>query len=316
MREVDFHRLDLNLLPVLQVLLQERHVSRAAALLNMSQPAVSRALARLRDTLDDPLLVRTSRGFVLSSRAEALQPHLIELLQQMEHLIQQPRFDPLTDSSLIRLTGLDLELALYFPQLVKHLRQKAPHLRLETVRQEQDSFLMLEQDEVHFSFSGLQPASAEGSLHRMVIDEMPFRCVMSDQHPLAQGEMSAENFAAAPHGLVSITGKGPGSMDAVLATHGLQRQVMLRLSSFMSVADFCEDTDLIFTLPLRLAERICHNRRLCLRPLPAALEQPPVKFYLYWHSRYHRDPRIIWIREQLLVVLNQKNPYTSIASTP
>lgn len=305
MREVNLNRLDLNLLPVLQVLLQERHVSRAAVLLNMSQPAVSRALARLRDTLDDPLLVKTSQGFALSSRAENMQSQLNELLQQMEHLIQQPRFDPVTDSSLIRLTGLDLELALYFPQLVKHLRKKAPRLRLETVRQEQDSFLMLDQDEVHFSFSGLQPASAEGSLHRMVIDQMPFRCVMSNQHPLAQDVMTAEQFAAAPHGLVSITGKGPGSMDAVLATHGLQRQVMLRLSSFMSVADFCEDTDLIFTLPQRLAERICHNRKLCLRPLPAELEQPPVKFYLYWHSRYHRDPRIIWIREQLLVALHK-----------
>lgn len=299
MRETDLRNLDLNLLPILQALLQTRHVTHAANQLGMSQPSVSRALARLRTALNDPLLVRTTRGYTLSSRAEDIQPRLNELMQQMEHLVQPPRFDPMTDTGLVRLTGLDLELALYFPQLVQHLRKKAPHMRLETVRQEQDSFSMLDQDEVHFSFSGLQPASAESSLHRMVIDEMPFRCVMADNHPLANTTLTAESYADAPHGLVSITGKGPGSMDVILAEHGLQRQVMLRLSSFMSVADFCEDTDLLFTLPQRLAERIVQNRRLCLRPLPASLEQPPVKLYLYWHARYHRDPRLVWLREQL-----------------
>lgn len=308
MRETDLRHLDLNLLPILQALLQTRHVTHAANQLGMSQPSVSRALARLRTALNDPLLVRTTRGYTLSSRAEDIQPRLNEMLQQIECLVQPPRFDPMTDTGLVRLTGLDLELALYFPQLVQHLRQQAPHLRLETVRQELDSFSMLDHDEVHFSFSGLQPASAEGSLHRMVIDEMPFRCVMADNHPLAHGRMTAEAYAAAPHGLVSITGKGPGSMDLILAEHGLSRQVMLRLSSFMSVADFCEDTDLIFTLPQRLAERIIRNRRLCLRPLPEVLEQPPVQLYLYWHARYHRDPRLVWIREQLQLLFRVPAP--------
>ncbi|SFX61757.1 LysR family transcriptional regulator [Marinospirillum alkaliphilum] len=308
MREMNLRTLDLNLLPVLQALLQERHVSHAAEQLNMSQPAVSRALARLREALQDPLLVRTSRGYDLSSRARQLQPQLNALLQQAEQLIQQPGFDPATDTSLIRLTGLDLELAIYFPPLVQRLRQLAPGLRLETVRQELDTFDMLDRDEVQFSFSGLHPATAESNLHRMVIDEMPMRCIMAADHPLAGRPLTVEAYAAAAHGMVSITGKGPGSMDLALAELGLQRQVMLRLSSFMSVADFCEHTDLIFTLPLRLAERIGHNRALIIQPLPAALEQPPVTFYLYWHSRHHRDPRMIWIREQLLAALHQKNP--------
>ncbi|WP_245944324.1 LysR family transcriptional regulator [Marinospirillum perlucidum] len=308
MHDMDLSGLDLNLLPVLDALLETRHVSRAAESLGRSQPAVSRALARLRAGLDDPLLVKTAGGYDLSSRAKELQPRLKELLEQMQELVQPRSFDPATDTSLIRLTGLDLELAIYFPKLVKQLRRKAPHMRLETVRQELDSFSMLDRDEVHFSFSGLQPSRVEHSLHRRMIDQMPLRCVMSENHALAKKPMTAEEFAAAPHGLVSITGKGPGSMDAVLQEQGLSRRVMLRLSSFMSVADFCEDTDLIFTLPQRLAERLASERRLSLRPLPAELEQPPVSFYLYWHSRYHLDPRMIWIREQLNEALKTLPP--------
>jgi DNA-binding transcriptional LysR family regulator len=303
MREINLRGLDLNLLPVLEALLQERHVSKAAERLEMSQPAVSRALARLRQSLDDPLLVRTAQGYDLSSRSQAIQVELSRLLQQLDHLVQPPAFDPATDSSLIRLTGLDLELAIYFPGLVKHLRRLAPQLCLETVRQELDSFSMLDRDEVHFSLSGLQPASAENSLHRRVIDTMPLLCVMAENHPLAEQPLTPVSYAAAAHGLVSITGRGPGSMDKVLAQLGLKRQVMLRLSSFMSVADFCEDTDLVFTLPQRLAERVVYKRRLCLRELPEVLQPPPVSFYLYWHSRYHQDPRMQWIREQLFAAL-------------
>lgn len=303
MREVNLRGLDLNLLPVLEALLQECHVSRAAERLEMSQPAVSRALARLRQNLGDPLLVRTSQGYDLSSRARAIQVELSRLLQQLDHLVQPPSFNPIADSSLIRLTGLDLELAIYFPGLVKHLRRLAPQMRLETLRQAEDSFSMLDRDEVHFSLSGLQPASAENSLHRRVIDTMPLVCVMAEEHPLGKQPLTPEGYAAAAHGLVSITGRGPGSMDRVLTQLGLKRQVMLRLSSFMSVADFCEETDLIFTLPQRLAERVVYNRNLCLRELPEILQPPPVSFYLYWHSRYHQDPRMQWIREQLFAAL-------------
>lgn len=306
MRKMNLNGIDLNLLPVLDVLLRLKHVTKAAEALEMSQPAVSRALGRLRQELKDPLLVRTSEGYDLSHRASEIQLELGDLLQQLNQLIQPQTFDPSTDKRLIRLTGLDLELAIYFPKLVKQLRRLAPNLRLETVRQEDDSFAMLDRDEVHFSLSGLQPVTSETSLHRRQIDRMPLLCVMAEDHPLAKQNLTPEAYAKAAHGLVSITGRGVGSMDRVLAGLGLQRQVMLRLASFMSVADFCEETDLIFTLPQRLAERVAYKRRLCLRQLPAALQPEPVSFYLYWHSRYHQDPRMQWIREQFFDAL--ENP--------
>lgn len=306
MHEAKLRSVDLNLLVVLDVLLEERHVSRAAVRLSMSQPAVSRALSRLRTMFDDPLLVRTASGFELSSRAKQVQQELHELLNRMDRVIEPPEFNPKTDNSVIRVTGLDMELALYLPPLVKFLREEAPNIRIETVRQEMDSFPMLEHDEVHFSLSGLAPLSAEGSLHRVKIEQMPVVCLMAKSNPLADTDLTPESYASAAHGLVSITGRGPGIMDRVLEKYGLSRKVSLRLAGFTSVADFCEDSDLIFTLPQKIAERIAEGRELSLRNLPAPVQQEPVTFYLYWHERYHKDPRIAWIREQF-VRLNQRD---------
>lgn len=300
MRHSKLRDIDLNLLVVLDVLLSERHVTRAAERLNMSQPAVSRALSRLRETLNDPLLVRVGTGFALSSRGELLQHELDGVLRNIERVIEPPRFNPSTDESLIRITGLDMEIGLYFPALVKRVRKLAPHMRFEVVRQERDSFLMLEQDEAHFSLSGLAPMSAEHSLHRRALEKMPVVCLLANNHRFAAGHFTAADYAATPHGLVSITGRGPGTMEQVLAQHGLHRTVALRLAGFTSVADFLEDSDFIFTLPARLAERIAAGRQLMIRPLPHPLQPPQVQFYLYWHERYHHDPRMSWLREQFM----------------
>lgn len=308
MREVNINKLDLNLLVLLDRLLSERHVSRAAQSLGLSQPAMSRALARLRRVFNDPLLVRTAQGYDLSARAMQIQPELTEILNSVEFLVQKPVFDPGADNGVIRVTGLDLELTLYLPQLMQRMRQQAPGMRLEILRQEDDSFAMLDRNEVHFSLSGLEPKVSAGSLHRIQLDQMPAVCLMSATHPLANQVLTPESFAAAAHGLVSITGRGPGYMDQVLENVGLKREVMLRLSSFMSVADYCEHTDLLFTLPQRLAERIAAGRALLLQPLPVELQQPPVRFFFYWHSRHHHDPRMAWVREQLADIARQLPP--------
>ncbi|WP_232819971.1 LysR family transcriptional regulator [Aliidiomarina celeris] len=296
---MELKQLDLNLLLVLQELINERHVSRAASALAMSQPAMSRALQRLRKALSDPILVRVSGGYDLSARAQQMAPELARIIQALEHLIEPPQFEPSRDQFTLKITGLDLELGIYLPTLFRRIRKQAPFIKLETVRQQEDSFPMLERNEVHFSLSGLAPVRAQSSLHRKLLDEMPMVCLMSEQHPLAHEPMTAEGYAAAMHGIVSITGKGPATMDAVLAEHHLQREVAVRLAGFMSVADFCEHSDLLFTLPKRLAERIQEGRKLCIRPLPECFSAPKVSFYLYWHERYHNDPRMQWVREQL-----------------
>ncbi len=303
MHKVNLRNFDLNLLVVLDKLIEERHVSRAAQSLNMSQPAVSRALQRLREGFNDPLLVRTGEGYDLSARAVAIHVPLKEHLKQIEQLISIPKFDPTSDTSLVRITGLDMELSLYIPQLIRRLRRKAPNMRFEILRQEGDSFTMLDRDDVDFCLSGLLPAHSESRLHRFHVDEMPIVCVMDAHHPLADTPLSIESYCKAPHGLVSITGRGPGFMDKVLGELGFSRQVTVRLAGFTAVADYCVGSDLLFTLPKHVADRIALNKPIRTVPLPTELQLPHVNFYWYWHARNHQDPRCIWIREEFQQML-------------
>ncbi|MBY4678101.1 LysR family transcriptional regulator [Marinobacterium arenosum] len=308
MREVNLRSVDLNLLVVLQALLEERHVSRAADRLGMSQPAVSRALQRLRGTFDDPLLVRTASGYDLSARGHELLPRLSALLQGVNRLIAAPRFDPATADDVVRISGLDLELALYIPPISKRLHQVAPNLRLELQPLREDPFQLLDSGEVHFTMTGLQPTAGVDQLHRMVVDRMDPVCLMDRHNPLAVGPLTVDSYAQALHGLVSITGRGPGIMDDKLAALGRSRRVMRRLASFMPVADFCEGTDLIFTLPQRLAEHIARGRALVLREVPKELKQREIIFYMYWHARHHQDPMCAWVRGQIAEVLRETVP--------
>ncbi|MBQ0782713.1 MAG: LysR family transcriptional regulator, partial [Amphritea sp.] len=110
-------------------------------------------------------------------------------------------------------------------------------------------------------------------------------------------------YLSASHGLVSMTGQGPGHIDDRLAELGHKRHLALRLSNFMTSADFCENSDLLFILPEIVARRIAQGRNIALRSVPDELMSPPINFFLYWHERYHRDPMCRWIRQRILQVI-------------
>ncbi|WP_428035330.1 LysR family transcriptional regulator [Amphritea sp.] len=303
MREVNLRSVDLNLLVVLQQLLETRHVTRASELLNMSQPAVSRALQRLRETFDDPLLVRTAQGYDLSARAIEILPRLQVLTSSVEQLIAEPKFNPAKAVDVVRVYGLDLEVACFVAPLFKVLRNEAPQMRLEVRTEPRNHFELLETGEVHFSLTGMEPETGEGQYRRLLIAQSGIVCMMSADNPLAMGDLTLERYLSASHGLVSMTGKGPGHVDDRLAEMGHKRHLALRLSNFMTAADFCETSDLLFVLPEIVARRIALGRNIALKPVPVELLVSPINFFLYWHERYHRDPMCRWIRQRVLQVL-------------
>ena len=310
MRQVNLRSVDLNLLVILQALLDTRHVSKAAESLDMSQPAVSRAFQRLRQTFSDPLLVRTSSGYELTQRAADIQPQLTSLLQDVQQLVAAPIFNPATATDCLRVTGLDMEVSLYLPQLTQLLHAQAPFMNMEILRQRDDPFERLDNGESHFLLSGAEPKEGTDQIHRLLLDSMHSVCVMNSRHPLAQKAITPESYAEALHGMVTITGTGHARMDEQLKKQGLQRRVMLRLVSFMSVGDFCEETELVFTLPRRLAEKITKGRHsLVMRELPKPLQAPEIKFYLYWHNRFHHAPMCQWIRKILPETLTPLPPH-------
>lgn len=306
-RIVNLRSLDLNLLVVLRQLLEDRHVSRAAEQLGMSQPAVSRALQRLRAMLDDPLLVRTPRGFELSARAEALHPALTSLLQDVERLVSGPTFDPAASTRVVRFYGPEPEIGWFLPPLFERMRRLAPGMALEVRSEPRDHFGQLERGEVHFVLSPFRPAAGAGEIHGLRLAPLRFALVMRADNPLAQGRLSVERYAAASHGLVSLTGRGAGMLERELIAQGHLApgeplNQPLRLSSFTSIAAFCEHSDVVFRLPRHFAEEIVRGRNLVMREAVAHTSAEVTHVHLYWHARFHSEPMCLWIREQLKAI--------------
>lgn len=300
MRKVNLKSVDLNLLVILDVLLEERQVTRAAERLHMSQPAVSRALQRLRTMFADPLLVRSTAGFQLSARAAELQSELKTLLQGIAGLIAPPDFSPHMAQSRVTLVGPGLDLVLPVPEFLATVYAQAPGLRLELDSQPGDHFQALMQGQVDFLLTGIEPKAGQDQLYRTVFSKTPLVLVMGAHHPLAAKEITIDNYLASSHGFVSLTGRGAALTDIWLKTQGRQRHTGLRLTSFYSIAAICEQTELIFRLPLNHIKPLLTGRNVVLKALPEALQSEPLSHYLYWHKRDHQDPLHRWMREQIL----------------
>lgn len=302
---MNMRSVDLNLLTVLHQLLLERHVSRAAERLNMSQPAVSRALQRLRATFDDPLLVKTSNGYDLSARAVVLLPQLEEWLAVAERLIKQPIFEAKKSSQTVRFYAPDPEVSWFLPPLFERMRDLAPGMSLQARSDPRDHFELLASGEVHFVLTPLKPSSNTAHLRTLQLAPMDFSIVMSEAHPLAREPLTLDTYIKANHGVISLTGRGSNWIEQRLIAQGVlspneKLRVPLSLSSFSSIAAFCEHSDVMFHLPRKFAEEIARGRQLIVREsLPELFADEKLHVYLYWHERFHRDPMCLWVRDQV-----------------
>lgn len=296
---MNLRSLDLNLLIILQTLLEVRHVTRASEKLNMSQPKVSRALQKLRDAFQDPLLVRTLDGYDLSARAERLQPELNQILNSLERMVALESFDPSTSHETVKIYAVDLEVVAFLPQLLAKLRKYAPNMMLDIRSEPRDHFDLLADGDVHFSLSGRTPTVMQDQYRMASLAQSKMVCMMSSSHPLANEYMQLEDYLRCSHGYVSITNEGPAMVDAYLSGMGKSRQLTTRLPNFTSAAYFCETSDLVVAIPEIIASMVATGHNVVLKPLPDEIALPPTQFNLYWHERYHKDPMCQWVRRVL-----------------
>lgn len=300
MQKVNLKSIDLNLLVILQSLMETRHVSATAEKLNMSQPAVSRALQRIRHTFNDPILVRTNQGYDLSAKAILIDSQLSQLLQGIEQLVLPAEFVPAAATGVLKFYGVDVEILSYMPEFVNRLQQQAPKLQVEIRTEPRPHFELLEQGEVHFVLTGMKPTTNTDQLHSAPLGSTSHICAMREDHPLADKKLTLARYLSAPHGLVSLVGSGPGSMDRILESIGKKRHVALRLANFTQAAYFCEASDIIFTMPEVVAHRLASKHKLVLRKLPKEIVTKEIHFNLYWHERHHKDPMCMWAKELLI----------------
>ncbi|KIG12100.1 Transcriptional regulator [Enhygromyxa salina] len=286
---------DLNLLVALHALLRERHVSRAAELLGLSQPSMSRALGRLREMFGDPLLVRGKSGMQPSARALELYPQVEELLAGVRQLVQPARFDPLTATGTVRMAAPDLVVYMFVPPLMRALAEQAPGLSLDVVRWQPSWREHLESGDIDLTL-GI-PRGDEPNVYARPLIETHWACVLRKGHPALRGKWTVERFAALDHLLVSLTGHGDGPIDAALAALGLSRKVALRVPYPVLTPLLVAETDLVLTTPAWLARKLAGSMGLAIRrpPIPIA----PIRAPMLWHERSHRDPTQRWFRALL-----------------
>jgi DNA-binding transcriptional LysR family regulator len=292
MRHTNLRHIDLNLLVVLEALLEERSVTRAAGRLGMSQPAASRALARLRGLLSDALLVEGQGGYTLSARAEELRPALRHVLAGIGAMLERISFEPAAAQGRLRLMMTDLHATVLGPPLLARLAAEAPGLDLDLVAPGPALMEALEGDAVDAVVGVIEDAPA-GIRRRKLYDET-LVTLMRAGHPAAGGRLTLDRYLALDHIVVSVTGVGPAPVDEVLTAMGRTRRVKVRAPNFFSAVEIAARSDLVMTLPASLAHAAAGMARFVTLPPPV----DPGRFALslLWHARHQDAPRHIWLR--------------------
>jgi len=294
MRETNISTLDLNLLRALKALLDKKHVSRAAESISLSQPAMSRALQRLRETFKDLLLVKGPNGLDLTPRAIELYQPLQEIFLQLNQIITPSSFNPATTQAEISIATRDYEMITIMPAVINAITTEAPNLKLRIIALHGDDITALDKNEVDFVLSGTKSKSALLYQKKIVTDN--YVCLMSKQQ--ARQKITLNKFITMKHCLVTISGVGPGVVDHVLAEQGLKRDIAVRIPHFLAASHIVANTSLIATLPRRLGQLLSDNKNIALVEPPLVL--PDFAIYLYWHSRNQNNPMHQWLRNKIV----------------
>jgi DNA-binding transcriptional LysR family regulator len=319
---MNFRTLDLNLLRVFAAVMVERNVTRAAAQLAMTQPAVSNALRRLREATGDELFVTVPSGVVPTAHAAGMWPHVEAALERLSQALDPQGFDPTRDPRSFTMAMADATATVLMPAFIDTLlRERA----LADVRvlplSSRDPRPQLEQGAadvaVGFFPDVASALAAEGPRATIALDPL-YTCeyvvVMRRGHPLAaRPGLSLADYCAARHVRVSFAGRPRGFVDEALAREGRERQVMLTVNQFSTAARVVHESDLLTVLPLSFVPASGLAEGLAVRPFPGTL--PPIEVSLLWHRRHERDAAQRWLRQTFAATARALDA-CAIAATP
>jgi DNA-binding transcriptional LysR family regulator len=286
-------RPDLNLLVTLDVLLAEGNVARAARRLRLSPSAMSRALARLRETTGDPLLVRAGRGLVPTPRALELREKVGQLVHDSEAVLrpaEQPDLRQLVRTFTLRTSDGFVEN--FGPALVARVGEEAPGVRLNFVQKQDKESAPLRDGAVDLE-TGVVENTTGPELRAQALFRDRFVGVVRTGHPLSRGKITPKRYAAGRHVSVSRRGLEKGLIDEALAPFGLERQIVAIVSGFAAALALARGSDLIATVPERHTGNLRGGMYTFRLPVPA----PEITVSLLWHPRLHADPAHRWLRD-------------------
>ena len=290
---------DLKLLIVFDAVMAERNITRAAKRLGISQPALSAALARLRDVLDDRLFIRGADGMKPTPRALELAVPVADALRKLQSAVEQRIFVPAEADHTFRLAMSPHASTVLLPPLMQRLRAKAPGVRIRVVPKLNARIpAMLDANDVDFVVGFSPELPRRFSVIELLRDE--FVCVMRKGHPLAKQKMTLERFSNAHHVLITAGGEETNLFDDDLRDVGRKRPISLSVNEYLAGLLVISQTDLITGLFRRILHIAQHFNDLAIvaRPLPMA----PRSIRLAWHEGLSNHPAYDWLRDEIIAV--------------
>jgi DNA-binding transcriptional LysR family regulator len=284
--------LDLRLLAIFEEIYKVKSVSQAAQNLGIAQPTVSAALGKLRKRFDDPLFARTSTGMEPTPRATELWAPLTQALKTLEDALRyQAVFDPTRSDRCFRLCMTDISQIVLLPGLVNHYKDIAPRMRVEVIPIDANTPKLLESADADLAV-GFMPR-LEAAFFQQALFEQTYACVVRADHPRITRTLTLRSFNEEAHVEVAASGTGHGIVGG--ASRGaIRRRIALKVPNFLGMAAIVESTDLIGTVPQRLAEIMARTANIRIFKPPVAFPSYTVK--QHWHERFHHDPRNRWLR--------------------
>ena len=308
MNPINFRTLDLNLLRVFDEVMAERSLTRAAHKLSLTQPAVSNALRRLRETLGDELLQRSGQGVAATPRALALWPSVRDALRQLQSSLAPSVFDPAQAKTTFILAMADATAAALMPGLIAVMDRDAPGVSVRVLPlTTRDPRRLLDGEQADLAVGYFPAVMADLTARAEHDDPVAFAhqrlysghyvCAMRRDHPLASGPLTLERFCAARHLLVSFSGRPHGFVDEALAALDRSRRIVITVNQFFTAGQVVASSNLLTVLPRHFVGVTGIADQLVLRELP--FEVPSMHIDTLWHSRVQHESAHQWLRQAM-----------------
>lgn len=302
----NFRTLDLNLLRVFDVVMAERNLTRAAERLSITQPAVSNALKRLKESVGEDLLTRERSGVKPTPRAEALWPEVRSALGHLRAALSPGEFNPQVDAASFRIAMADATAAMFMPSLVAQIERSEALANVRVLPlTTRDPGALLERGDADLAIgyfpetvAGLLAQGGDAPLRHQQLHDSAYVCVMREGHPLAQRELTLDDYCAAHHLLVSLSGRPHGLVDQALAALNRKRRIVLTVNQYFTAGRVVAHSNLLTVLPAFFVGATGYREQVVTRPLPFHLANLHVA--MLWHQRHDRVSSHQWLRARLL----------------
>ena len=291
-------KIDLNLFIVFEAIYCEGNISKAASALNLSQPAVSHSLAKLRAHFDDKLFIRQGNQMKPTALAKNVIGDVREALHQLQgSLYQSQKFEPSTSRKYCTISMHTLLEASYLPLFADKLITASPNMNFTSKRVRRSELEnKLASGDIDLAIDILLPVSTNVKHKQLIKDRLVV--VARENHPIFTGKLDLQRYLSQTHVIASARASGPSVEDFELGRLGIQRKVGLRCQHLLSACRVVATNNMLLTMPENSARM--YKSLLPIRIAPMPVDLPPLDVHMYWHSNVDKDPANVWLRNSIL----------------